>query len=68
LSKTKLNLNKYGWKVLAYLIGLAIVMLIYAIPFVGWVAQFAGILFGFGGLVMLLKDWIWGFNKAKNTI
>jgi len=68
LSKTKLNLSKYGWKVLAYLIGLAIVMLVYAIPFVGWVVQFAGILFGFGGLIMLLKDWIWGFNKAKNPI
>ena len=68
LSKTKLDLNKYGWKVLAYLIGLAIVMLIYAIPFVGWVVQFAGIIFGFGGLVMLLKDWIWGCNKAKKAI
>ena len=68
LSKTKLDLNKYGWKVLAYLIGLAIVMLIYAIPFVGWVVQFAGIIFGFGGLVMLLKDCIWGCNKAKKAI
>jgi hypothetical protein len=68
LSKTKINLSKYGWKVLAYLIGLAIVMLIYAIPFVGWIVQLAGILFGFGGLVMLLKDWIWGFKKAKNSI
>jgi len=68
LSKTKLNLDKYGWKVLAYLIGLAIVMLVYAIPFVGWVVQFAGIIFGFGGLVMLLKDWIWGCNKAKKAI
>ncbi len=67
LSKTKLNLNKYGWKVLAYLIGLAIVMLIYAIPFVGWIVKFAGILFGFGGLIMILKDWLWSLRKAKES-
>jgi hypothetical protein len=67
LSKTKLNLNKYGWKVLAYLIGLAIVMLLYAIPFVGWIIKFAGILFGLGGLIMVLKDWLWGLRKAKES-
>lgn len=67
LSKTKLNLNKYGWKVLAYLIGLAIVMLLYAIPFVGWIIKFAGILFGLGGLIMVLKDWLWSLRKAKES-
>jgi hypothetical protein len=67
LSRTKINHEKYGWKVLSYLIGLAIIMAIYAIPFAGGVAGFAGILFGFGGLIMLLKDWIWqASGKLKN--
>jgi hypothetical protein len=68
LSRTKINHEKYGWKVLSYLIGLAIIMAIYAIPFAGGFARFAGILFGFGGLIMLLKDWIWqaaGRLKSK---
>ena len=56
LSKTTLNMDKYGWKVLAYLIGLVIIMIVYSIPFVGWVIRFAGILFGLGGLSMVLKD------------
>jgi hypothetical protein len=59
LSRTKVNHEKYGWKVLSYLIGLVIIMAIYAIPFAGGLARFAGILFGFGGLIMLLKDAIW---------
>ncbi len=62
LSKSKLDLAKYGWKVLAFLIGLAIVSLIYAIPFLGAVARFAGILFGVGGFSILIRDWL-----AKNT-
>jgi hypothetical protein len=56
LSKTSLNMDKYGWKVLAYLIGLVIIMIVYSIPFVGWVIRFAGILFGLGGLSLVLKD------------
>ncbi|MBN1299528.1 MAG: hypothetical protein JW997_07570, partial [Actinobacteria bacterium] len=59
LSKTKLNMEKYGWKVLAYLIGLVIIMIVYSIPFVGGLARFAGILFGFGGIMMIIKDYIW---------
>ncbi|MES0342157.1 MAG: hypothetical protein ABUK08_07575 [Candidatus Humimicrobiaceae bacterium] len=56
LSKTSLNMDKYGWKVLAYLIGLVIIMIVYSIPFVGWIIRFAGILFGLGGLSLVLKD------------
>ena len=56
LSKTSLNMDKYGWKVLAYLIGLVIIMIVYSIPFVGWIIRFAGILFGLGGLSLILKD------------
>ena len=66
LSKSKLNLQKYGWKVLAYLIGLAIIMIAYSIPFVGGVAKFAGVLFGLGGLAMVLKDYIW--NEASKSV
>jgi hypothetical protein len=66
LSKSKLNLQKYGWKVLAYLIGLAIIMIVYSIPFVGGVAKFVGVLFGLGGLVMVLKDYIW--NAAAKRV
>ena len=58
LFKTSLNMDKYGWKVLAYLIGLVIIMIIYSIPFVGWVIRFAGILFGLGGLALVFKDMI----------
>jgi len=56
LSKASLNMDRYGWKVLAYLIGLVIVMILYSIPFVGWIIRFAGILFGLGGLALVLKD------------
>ena len=64
LSKTSLNMDKYGWKVLAYLIGLVIIMIVYSIPFVGWIIRFAGILFGLGGLSLILKDlMVKGFRK-----
>jgi hypothetical protein len=67
LSRIKINHEKYGWKVLSYLTGLAIIMAIYAIPIAGGFARFAGILFGFGGLIMLLKDWVWqAAGKLKN--
>jgi len=63
LRKAEKNLNKYGWKVLAFLIGLAITSVVYAMPFSGWLAQFAGAIFGFGGLVMVIKDWIRSYRK-----
>lgn len=66
ISRTKLDLNKYGWKVLAYLIGLAIISVVYAIPFAGGAAMFAGILFGFGGIIMVIKDFIWKCCKKIN--
>lgn len=58
LSKTQLDMGKYGWKVLAYLIGLVIIMILYSIPFVGWLIRFAGILFGTGAVALVLKDLI----------
>jgi hypothetical protein len=42
--------------VLAYLIGLVIIMIIFSIPFAGWLIRFAGILFGLGGLALVIKD------------
>jgi len=63
LSKASLNMDRYGWKVLAYLIGLVIVMILYSIPFVGWIIRFAGILFGLGGLALVLKDMLAGNKK-----
>ena len=65
LYKSVKNLDKYGWKVLAFLIGLAITSAVYAIPFAGWLAQFAGTLLGFGGIVMILKDWLFSFKKIQ---
>lgn len=65
LCKATKNPNKYGWKVLAYFVGLAITSIIYAIPFIGWIVSFAGLLFGLGGLVMILKDWLFSCRKAK---
>ncbi len=67
LQKGVKNLNKYGWKVVALLIGLVITSILFAIPFIGWLAQFVAILFGFGGLVMIIKDWIVSFRKARIT-
>ncbi len=63
LYKTNLDMNKYGWKVLAYLVGLVIVIFAYNIPFVGWAFHLAGILFGFGGLMLVMKDWLAGLKK-----
>lgn len=65
LYKTSLDINKYGWKVLMYLIGLVIVMALYSVPFVGWVFRFTGILFGFGGLMLIIKDWLVSLKKNK---
>lgn len=56
LMKTSLNFNKYGWKVLAFLIGLVIIAVVYNIPFIGWLIRFAGVLFGFGALALVIKD------------
>jgi len=58
LYKTSLNMDKYGWKILAYLIGLVITMILVSVPFVGWIIRFIGILLGFGGLVLVIKDMI----------
>jgi len=65
LLKTSLNFNKYGWKVLAFLIGLVIIFVAYNIPFVGWLVRFAGILFGFGALTLVIKDWMAASGKAR---
>lgn len=65
LSKTSLNMEKYGWKVLAYLIGLVIIMIVFSIPFVGWLLRFVGILFGLGGLALVLKDMLVKGCKKK---
>ena len=56
LSKTSLNMGKYGWKVLAYLIGLVIIMMLYSIPFAGWLIRFAGVMFGTGAIALTVKD------------
>jgi cytoskeletal protein CcmA (bactofilin family) len=58
LSKSKLDLSKYGWKVLAYFIGLAILTVIFAIPFLGGIVMFLAVLFGVGGISILIWDWI----------
>ncbi len=67
LHKGVKNLHKYGWRVLAFLIGLVITSILFAIPFIGWLAQFIAILFGFGGLVMIIKDWFASFKKPGTT-
>lgn len=67
LQKGVKNLHKYGWKVLALLIGLVITSVLFAIPFVGWIVQLAAILFGLGGLVMIIKDWFSSFRKPGAT-
>lgn len=64
-SRSGMNLDKYGWKVLTYLVGLAIISVICAIPFIGWIVNFAAILFGFGGIIMIIWDWLFSFKKAK---
>lgn len=67
LQKGVKNLHRYGWKVVAFLIGLVITSILFAIPFIGWLAQFVAVLFGFGGLVMIIKDWLASFRKARTT-
>ncbi|GAH20631.1 unnamed protein product [marine sediment metagenome] len=65
LIKTSLNMSKYGWKVLAYLVGLAVVVVAYSIPFAEWIIRFAGVLFGFGGIALVLKDMIFKPKESK---
>jgi len=65
LSKSKLDLGKYKFKVLAYLIGLAIIMLAYSIPVAGGFMMFAGIIFGLGGIAMVIKDWLFSMKSKK---
>lgn len=55
-SKASLNMGRYGWNVLVYFIGLLIIMILYSIPFVGWIIKFTGVMFGLGGLTLALKD------------
>lgn len=64
LFKTKLDMDKYGIKVLALLIGLVILVGIFSIPFIGWIIKFAGVLFGFGAISLVLKDLIFKVKKA----
>jgi cytoskeletal protein CcmA (bactofilin family) len=61
--KTNLNKSNYGWKVLFYFVGLIIVLILYNIPFIGWLCHTAGAIFGLGGLVMVIKDRLVGFKK-----
>ena len=63
LIKTSLDMSKYGRKVLVYLVGLAVVVVAYSIPFAGWIIRFAGILFGFGGIALVLKDMVFKPKK-----
>ena len=65
LKKKTAALDKYGWKLLAFLIGLLITSILFAIPFMGWLTQFAAILFGLGGLAMIIKDWLISFKKNR---
>jgi hypothetical protein len=58
LYKSKLDTSKYGVKVLAFFIGFIILEIIYAIPVIGQVAQLAGILFGLGGISIIIYEWI----------
>jgi hypothetical protein len=57
LSRSKLDPSKYGVKVLAFFIGFIILELIYAIPVIGQIAQLFGILFGLGGLSIIIYEW-----------
>ncbi|MEA2015479.1 MAG: hypothetical protein U9O59_01975 [Actinomycetota bacterium] len=63
LMKTSLKFDKYGWKVLAFLIGLVIICVVYNIPFIGWLIRLAGILFGLGALALVIKDWLAAYRK-----
>ena len=58
LSKSKLDLTKYGVKVLAFFIGFIILEILYAIPVIGQICQFFGLLFGLGGLAIIIYEWM----------
>ncbi len=58
LSKTSLNFNRFGWKVLAYFIGLVILSAAFALPFIGWLVRFAAMLFGVGALVLVANHYM----------
>jgi hypothetical protein len=65
LSKSKQDLSKYGWQVLAFFIGLAILTLLNAIPILGGIVTFLTILFGVGGIGILLWDWMMVYKKKS---
>jgi hypothetical protein len=65
LAKSKLDMDKYKFKILAFLIGLAIILLAYSIPGAGSLMMFAGILFGLGGITMVIKDWLFSIKWKK---
>ncbi len=67
LQKSIKNRNKYGWRLLAFFIGLVITSIFFEIPFIGWLVQFAAILFGLGGLVMTIKDQLVLSRKPKTV-
>ncbi len=58
LSKSKMDPTKYGVKVLAFFIGFIILETLYAIPVIGQVSQLIGILFGLGGISIIIYEWI----------
>ncbi len=58
LSKSKLDPAKYGVRVLAFFIGFIILEILYAIPVIGQICQFFGILFGLGGLAIIIYEWM----------
>ena len=67
LSKSRMDPTKYGVKVLAFFIGFVITEIIYVLPVVGQVAQLAGILFGLGGLSIIIYEWIRYKNNPFKT-
>lgn len=68
LQKSMKNQNKYGWRLLAFFIGLVITSIFFEIPFIGWFIQFVALLFGLGGLVLIIKDKLVLSRKAKSAI
>jgi len=42
-----------------------IVLIINAIPVFGWIANLAVILFRLDGILMVIRDWLLSFKKAK---
>lgn len=57
-SRSSVSFDNYGWKVLAYLVGLAIIAIVFAIPVLGWLARLAAVIFGLGGLSLIVRDWL----------